>query len=241
MSAVTAPEFPRPGTAEHSALMATFARRRRRPYDWPSIRARFVEGVPADEGYSWPTLEQVADHFGVSLHRVKDVCAKERWVEQRAGWQAELHRQRRTKRAEQLVERAAAIDDLASQTAVIGLALCGRRLTELTAAATSGRASDARELGALAKAVEGFHRVGVAACGPQEPPASPTPAVSPIAEALRRDDPERLANVLSLLVEVGAYDDLPRTSVDLSPVAASHGAEHAQPPTESRHEHVPRS
>lgn len=195
----------------------------RRTYDWPAIRARYVEGVvdPDDDTHGrilWPSLKEVAEHFGAADQRVREKSAAEGWVEQRAKWQQQIERDRQEQRSKHLAKEAGDLDASALKAGKFGVTLVVARLAEI-AEAQKARAGlpavekaystviEARELEALGKAADLFHRIGLRAVGDPETQRMEITGANgqplDLGSALRRDDPNRIAGVLSILAQAG--------------------------------------
>ena len=193
-----------------------------RRYDWAQIKARYVEGVPDGNGsLLWPSLSEVADHFGAGVQRVKEKSSMERWVAQRTAYQNQIERTRQQARVARLTQEGAIVDDRALEAAKTGLQLCLVALTEKAQAAqrrrteTLGEAMssgiDALEMQRIASAIDAFHKIGLRATGAGDAVARveiprAAGANTDISTELRRDDPTRLAGVLAVLAEAGLGD-----------------------------------
>ena len=189
-------------------------------YDWPGIKKRYVEGTkgPGDEVTEWPSLETVANHFGVTPSRVRERAAMEGWTEQRRQWQAYVERTRQQAKAAGLARIGQDLDNRAVDATKLGLQLCIAVLTERAQAAQAARSAggkagdalNALELTRLAQAVDLWHRIGLRAVGdPDVTRVEITGAHGgpiEISEELRRDDPDRMATVLSVLQQAGMGD-----------------------------------
>lgn len=199
-----------------------------REYDWPAIRRRYVEGVLDREAgiTHWPTLNEVADHFGVVPDRVRERSGRFGWRSDRAKWQAELEVRRRNARAAAMVQEATKLDGSALNAAKLGLQLCMTRLGEIGQAAQQARQNagvggvggvvgsiDALEQQRLAQAVDLWHKVGLRAIGdPEVHRVEITGADGrplEIGSELRRDNPDRIVGVLAVLERAGLGDLAP--------------------------------
>jgi hypothetical protein len=211
------PALDRVAAGRHNAGLA------RREYDWPAIRRRYVEGVrDGDEGVTqWPSLDAVAEHFGVAANRVREKSAQEGWRTQRTQWQAQLEATRRQAKAAAMSKEATNLDGRALDASKLGLQLAVTRLTEIGQAAQrarseagpgggSGGVIDAQEMQRLAQAVDLWHKIGLRAVGDPETHrleiTGANGAPIEIAAELRRDDPSRMAGVLGVLQQAGLGD-----------------------------------
>lgn len=209
--------------AEIRAVKPPVGGRTQREYDWPAIKARYVEGVRnPDEGITeWHSLDQVAAHFQVVPARVREKSAMEGWVEERNRYQAQVEATRRHARAAAMSKKATELDGSALNAAGMGLQLCIARLAELGQRAQAMRAQtvgdgtpqsgiDALEMQRLAAAVELWHKVGLRAVGDPETHRIELTGSNgqplEIAQELKRDDPSRLAGVLAVLRQAGLGD-----------------------------------
>lgn len=207
--------FNRDGTS-HSVV--------RRTYDWPAIRMLYVEGEGQADGSPrlWPSLSAVAERFGVVPQRVRERSREEGWVDQRARFQAQLESIRQVERAKRLAEDGSKLEADVIRAARMGINLATARLQEIAlaqqertrtgaAARNNGGHLSAKELDALARTVDQFHRVGLRALGLAETTTrveQTGAAGGPIdlSLELRRDDPRRLVDVLGLLGGLGLAD-----------------------------------
>jgi hypothetical protein len=213
----------------------------RRTYDWPAIRARYVEGVlDRDQGITlWPSLDECAAHFGVVPARVREKSASEGWVEQRARYQQRTEAVRQHARAAALSKKATELDGRALDSAKLGLQLCFARLTEIGQAqqrrradtagspGAGGAAVDAQEQTRLAQAVDLWHKVGLRAVGDPETTRVEITGANgqpiEIAAELRRDDPHRITGVLAVLAQAGLGDLFGGDEPDAASVVVSGG------------------
>lgn len=192
-------------------------------YDWPTIKRRYVEGVYDQQQrvHQWPSLAEVAAHFGIGQNRIREKSADEGWVEARRQWQAQVEATRQQARANALAKSGVQLDDKAVDTAKLGLQLCYARLGEIAEAAQRRRAEtagsggqtgiDAQEQQRLAAAVDLWHKIGMRAIGDPESltrieltGAGGRPIE--ISQELTRDDPNRLTGVLAVLAQAGLGD-----------------------------------
>lgn len=135
--------------------------------NWHEVRAAYVEGHvpnPAAEPFRriYPTLDEVATLFGISIGLVTRHSGKERWLDQRAAFAAEVEQARRAHVMESRVAQVGRIDERGLSNAEAGLGLVSMRLTYLlrreqqTADADRGTRVDARELSTLGLAAKRF-------------------------------------------------------------------------------------
>ena len=131
-------------------------------------------------------------------------------MEQRAAFRGRLARERQNARVAELTRAAVEIDGQVTRAAKAGIGLATARLAEIGKAqqATAGRAIDARELLALAQAVDSWHKTAGRALGQVETVRTehvgPSGGPVEIRGELVRDDLGRLAGVIAVLASVGA-------------------------------------
>ena len=187
-------------------------------YDWPTIRRRYVEGVPPEKGQeltTWPSLMSVADHFGVPQETVKTKSAQEGWPTLRSKWQAQVEVRRQQARLAHLAKQGVELDGKALDVAKLGLQLAMFELQRTARAAQDARAGGdasagripAVELQRLAAAADVFHKIGLRSIGDTETTRVELTGAggSPIeiSQELRRDDPTRIAGVLGVSQQAG--------------------------------------
>jgi hypothetical protein len=191
-----------------------------RNYDWPSIKRRYVEGVKGrgEEATVWPSLNEVAEHFGVTASRVREKAAQDGWTEQRKQWQAYMERTRQQARAAALAQSGVDLDNRAIDASKVGLQLLNALLADIGARAQQARSQDkplssvlsALEMQRVASAVDLFHKIGLRAVGDPEVTRLEITGANgrplEIGSELRRDDPDRLATVLAVLQQAGMGD-----------------------------------
>lgn len=107
----------------------------RRPYqryDWPSLRAAYVEGYVTDEGERrFPSLREVAELFEVPPQRVRERSAREHWTDGRAAFQSNVEKVRQERRSSELGKEAVDLDKRALQVSKNGLQLVAARIGEI--------------------------------------------------------------------------------------------------------------
>lgn len=105
---------------------------RGRHYDWPAIKAAYVEGVEVDGKLTWPTLDESARAHEALPHKVRERAAAEGWTDERATFQRRVELERREERSAELARMGADIDLAALRIARSGFTLTAARLQELT-------------------------------------------------------------------------------------------------------------
>jgi len=195
-----------------------------RNYDWPALKRRYVEGIKGqgEEATVWPSLNEVAHHFGVTASRVREKAAQDGWAEQRKQWQAYMERTRQQARAAALAKSGVELDNRAIDASKAGLQLLYALLVDRTqqvqlarqgagdaVGAVAGTLS-ALELQRIASAVDLFHKIGLRAVGDPEVTRLEITGTNgrplEIGQELRRDDPDRMATVLAVLRQAGMGD-----------------------------------
>lgn len=185
-------------------------------HDWVAVRNRYVEGISGDGDHQWPSLDRVADEFGITASTVRLRSSKEGWVAMRAEWQRQVEDERRRNRLGELAQSADKLDSKALSASELGLQLCVARLVEIGRAVESrrgqsgvdfGSAIEAREMQALASAADLWHKIGLRSVGDVEAlriqllGANGKPL--DVADELTRDNPERLGGVVAVLEAAG--------------------------------------
>lgn len=80
-------------------------------YDWPVLRAAYVEGCEIDgTRVETPSLRQVAEKYGVKHERLRKVSSTQNWTDQRHMYLSKVEQMRREKRAENMAARGAEFD-----------------------------------------------------------------------------------------------------------------------------------
>lgn len=156
---------------------------RGRHYDWPSIKAMYVEGTEVEGRLQWSTLDECAAEFDANASNVRDRAAKEGWGEERTLFQRRIEAERQTKRSEEIARLGADLDVSALRIARSGMVVTGTRLLELQerarrrqawieqhegneeAALDAPPAVSASELERLARGVAVWYRLGRDAVG----------------------------------------------------------------------------
>jgi hypothetical protein len=180
-----------------------------RKYDWPKIRSRYVEGFLDGERQIWPSLPEVAAHFGASPSMVRDKSAEEGWRERRSQYQAQVERERQALKATKLAKEADELDTSAVNVAKLGIGLVHARMLEIASSADTNRKRgertgiSSRELEELARAADLMHRIGLRGLGDPDVQRLEISGAIDISHELRRDDPDRLVAVLSVLHAAG--------------------------------------
>ena len=165
-----------------ATLTTTHTRTRRRRYNWPRIKADYVEGITGDDGkITWPTFDVVADRNNALAQNIRTRAAREKWTEERAAFQARIDQQRQDERSTEIASLGADLDVQALRVAKNGLAITGARIQELGLLATeraraiqqnggrvtadTPRAPSSEELGTLSRAAATWYQLGREAMG----------------------------------------------------------------------------
>lgn len=146
--------------------------------DWSTIRAQYVEGIPAEDGTtSWPSLRDLCERFGVGLTAIAARSSGEEWPRARAMYQRRVEEQRQNARVEEIARIAADLDVSALKAARDGLAITHARIQEIGLAANRRMAAlaqdrtpsdppvDALELERLARALDEWYEVATKSIG----------------------------------------------------------------------------
>lgn len=158
-------------------------RRRRRRYNWPRLKAEYVEGITGTDGkVYWPSFSEVAERNHALSQNLRTRAAKEGWTGERAQFQRRIESQRQNERSTELAALGADLDVSALRVARNGLAVTAARMQELGRDATlraeairqaGGRtttpgtppAPDSDELATLARAANSWYELGTRALG----------------------------------------------------------------------------
>lgn len=103
-------------------------------YDWDTIRAEFIEGVPIPDSKDereWLNLKELSEKHDVPYLRVRKVASKERWTERRQAAQDIATLERAKVRASKIAKNALDFDERAHEIAKTGLSLVQARMAEL--------------------------------------------------------------------------------------------------------------
>lgn len=217
----------------------------RQKWDWLAVKRRYVEGVYDNDrkAHTFPSLTQVAEHFGIPSNRVREKSASDGWVGAREQYQAQLEVTRQQARAAALARSGLDLDDRALDVSKAGLQLVNVALQEQITAAQAARAAtvgegtprsgiDSLKLQRLAAAAELFHKIGLRAVGDPETSRIEITGAGgrPIEMELHRDDPERLTGVLAVLGQAGLGDLFGVAGVG-RPALGAGGSDGGQEPT----------
>lgn len=185
-------------------------------YDWSHVEMLFAEGdgQRGDGSTHWPTLTELAARFNIPYDSVRRRSSTKGWVAKRQQYRDNLERERFRRKAEKQASESDHLDEVALDVGKIGLALVKARLQDM-AIQYRDRAKDGvatglstSELERLAKSADVFQRIGLRSLG-GDPDVSKfmlTDSVGQpieIAGELGRDDPDRMASVLNVLVIAG--------------------------------------
>ena len=181
--------------------------------DWPSAKARYVEGFLDGERQVYPTLEEVARWLGCAPGTVRMMSGREGWTEARRQWQQKVERERQNRRAKQLAAAADDLDKGALNVAELGIGLVRDRLAEAEEDWKAGLGHlPPRDLTALGQAADLFHRIGLRALGDPDTQRLEITGANgqplDLASTLARDDPARLSGVLAVLHAAGVTEDV---------------------------------
>ena len=130
-------------------------------YDWTRVRIEYVQGRENGGGLERPTLEQLAQEYGIASNTVRSRAARERWTVLRNDYATILQQKTRDKTLEQLAEKASQLDIQAFGVARASLALHARELIEGTQSGDLSLAHRER----LLRMCDVAHRIGRRAIG----------------------------------------------------------------------------
>ena len=161
-------------------------------FDWEPIRRSYIEGWDSDDAKVqsrvFPTLQEVADHFGITSTRVREISARERWPARRKAYQYQAAVEGRKNRLTAMADQANDFDDKSLTVAKMGMAMVTTRLAEIAEELKNSKtrrenarvkqergefverhelwsAINYKELEGLAKASQTFQEVGRKALG----------------------------------------------------------------------------
>lgn len=224
--------------------------RTRPTYDWGPIRTEYIEGIPRDGSdldREYPTLQDIAEKYGIHPQTVRGRAASEHWTEQKNAFSMKVTQKRQQARAKELAKNAAGFDEKSYKAAELGVNLIMTRLAEIGQEVArrkpirdramerlaSGQALERkedlysgvnyREMEGLAGALDRFQNIGMRALGtdarkveitgPDGEPLDLTSTTINVTQEITRDDPERVAMILSAMKEAGqippeAFEDI---------------------------------
>lgn len=144
-------------------------------YPWDDLRVAYIEGwTLADGTVTWPSFSELMERIypeGRADH-VRRRAGRERWLDQRRVFQAQMEQARREARARELAESTERIDTRALRTAETGLAVVHARLSELARDSQDrlgtnrrGSKSESSEASTLGLAGWRFHVLAMRALG----------------------------------------------------------------------------
>lgn len=115
---------------------AVKTRENKSKYDWPKIRAAYIEGVPDDPNQpdgprKWLGLDETAKLMGVNPTTMRNKSSEEKWADQRQSYKAAFAVQRQRQRMAKMVDEAVDFDDRALNVAKIGIGLITQRMAEI--------------------------------------------------------------------------------------------------------------
>jgi hypothetical protein len=129
-------------------------------HDWVAIKGAYVEGILVDGVREPnPTLEQIAERFGVHVSALKRECAKERWLDERNLFNERLARAQREHSTKILASKGAEFDALSMRVAEKLFLKMERRLDKALVE-DKPLELDPGEMSALATAAKSAQHVG---------------------------------------------------------------------------------
>lgn len=205
-------------------------------YDYTAARQLYVEGITLDDGTRIsPTLKDVSEKLKIPPVQLRQRAATERWTDRRAAYEIQIAQERQKKRIKELAGKAVDFDATAFDAAVNGISLIVRRLSEIQEEATAkeGVIKEAherlakgeyveryelmsavyhKEMEGLANALDKLQGIGMRALGTDvnkhEIINSSEALVQQISihAEMRRDDPQRLVELLEAVKDSGLMD-----------------------------------
>jgi len=138
-------------------------------HNWPEIKSAYVEGYVDDSGaVVWPTLDQCAQDFNVSISTLRKRAAHEDWSEEKNAYRQNLEQARQERKIDVLADKATKFDEQVFKAAEAGLRhVQGHFLKYQDQLIESeGRnPMNLRYLNDLGNALEKFQRIGRLALG----------------------------------------------------------------------------
>ena len=96
-----------------------------------TMRRAFVEGVENDQGIrEYPTVEKLCATYNVSRASLYRKSSYSEWQQQRNQWQSEFTQRLNMKRAKEMADKAAKLDEVSLDIAQLGLSKVNRKLSE---------------------------------------------------------------------------------------------------------------
>jgi hypothetical protein len=217
------------------SLSSTGRRIYQTKYDYVAARQLYVEGITLEDGTrTSPTLNQVAEKLGIPPVQLRTRAASERWTDRRAAYEIQITQERQKKRIRELAGKAVNFDATAFDTAVKGIGLIVRRFDEIQeeAVAKEGVLKEAKErlaagepverwemmsavyhkeMEGLAGALEKLQSVGMKALGTdinkhEIVGGDVLIEQMSIHAEMRRDDPQRLTELIEAVRDSGLMD-----------------------------------
>lgn len=204
-------------------------------YDWPAIKAAYVEGIEHDGRLTWPTLDESAQLHDAIPSKVRERAAKEGWGDERAAFRRRIEEQRQEERSSEIARLGADLDVAALRIARSGLSIVGSRLLELTARSETRRtklaerdgdetgaldvppAPSASEVERLARSAHVWYRIGRDAMGdlPSSAILVGGPGGGPIeVEVTGEERRERTAAIIAVLADPHVQEALAASGVN---------------------------
>ncbi len=135
----------------------------KRKYDWPAIKAEYVEGIVNDEGNrDWVSLEDLAKKYGMAPPSMRRKSSQEKWLQERYAFVTKVERARLEKKTDKLAGEAAQFDIKCLKVADAGISHITRHFQ---LAAEAKKPLPAGELAQLSAAHKNFQQVGRLALG----------------------------------------------------------------------------
>lgn len=102
-------------------------------YDWERVRIEYVQGRENGDGViEHPTLEALAQDYGIPTQTVRSRAAKEHWTELRNDFSTLLQQQSQDLTLERLADKVASVNINVFNVASAGVRLLGQRLLRQT-------------------------------------------------------------------------------------------------------------
>ncbi len=132
-------------------------------YNWPLIKAEYVEGLRDEKGdLYWATYDQIGERHGVKAGNIRNVAAKEGWTQERDIYRAKVEQERRGRKVETLASEAAAFDSETLKIAKAGLRMIQIHFVKAAKVYqdNANKPMASKELDRLSRAAERYQKIG---------------------------------------------------------------------------------
>ena len=134
-------------------------------YDWPAMKAEYVEGVVVDGATHYPTLDEISAKYGPNDAHLRRRASAEGWVVERNIYQDKLQKAKQDQKVATLASSAAELDTEILQQVWAALGLTRSKLRQLQTEAKGGRIAAIDHLERLTKVILRCQQAGRVALG----------------------------------------------------------------------------